>query len=228
MDRFLSKRFGISRTRICSLEREAAWLARDPAAVIAGVDEAGRGPLAGPVTAAAVVLPHDLPPELRNGLDDSKALSARRRESLDALLRTTKGVRFAVGQADVTEIDRINILNATLQAMARAVAALGPDVTVALIDGNRAPPLPPRIEVETLIGGDGLSLSIAAASIVAKVARDRLMRELDERFPGYGWADNMGYGTKAHMAALARLGVTPHHRLSFAPVRNAALPKAGS
>ncbi len=182
--------------------------------VVAGIDEAGRGPLAGPVVAAAVVLPRDCPAVLIQQLDDSKKLTARRR---DALFDEITGcASFGVGIAEVEDIDRINILQATFLAMARAVDGLGRTVDWALVDGNRKPRLACR--VECLVGGDGLSLSIAAASIIAKVTRDRLMLQLADQFPGYGWDRNMGYGTAEHRAALIRLGPTPHHRRSFAPV----------
>jgi ribonuclease HII len=182
--------------------------------VVAGIDEAGRGPLAGPVVAAAVVLPARLPAILTERLDDSKKLTATRREALYEVIAGCAAV--GVGIADVDEIDRINILRATFAAMGRALTGLGMAVDVALVDGNQKPPLACR--VECLVGGDGLSLSIAAASIIAKVTRDRLMLRLAEQFPGYGWERNMGYGTAEHRAALTRLGPTPHHRRSFAPV----------
>ncbi len=197
---------------------ERAVLERIPGAIIAGVDEAGRGPLAGPVVAAAVIL--DIKKtslSLRRGLDDSKKLSAARREEFYAALFAPDAAVIGIGQADVGEIDNLNILNAAHLAMARAVAALNRAVTVALVDGNRAPQLP--CDVQTIIGGDAKSLSIAAASIVAKVTRDRLMTGLALAYPGYGWESNMGYGTAAHCQAIERLGVTPHHRRSFAPVR---------
>ncbi len=179
---------------------------------VCGIDEAGRGPLAGPVVAAAVILDRARVPD---GLDDSKKLSAKRRAALfEALARDAE---IGVGVAGVAEIERINILNATLAAMARAVAALPRRPTIALVDGNRPPALP--CVVECVVGGDRASLSIAAASIVAKVTRDRLMADLARDFPGYGWDRNAGYGTAEHLAALARLGVTPHHRRGFAPVR---------
>ena len=197
---------------------EQAALERSPRAVVAGVDEAGRGPLAGPVVAAAVVLDmRNLSDNLRQGLDDSKKLSPARREELYGLLRDCGAAVIGVGEADVHDIDSINILNATHLAMARAVAALGRTVTVALVDGNRAPKIP--CEVRTIVRGDGKSLSIAAASVIAKVTRDRLMTDLAFRHPGYGWENNMGYGTREHCDAIARLGVTAHHRRSFAPVR---------
>ncbi|MFN0042783.1 MAG: ribonuclease HII [Alphaproteobacteria bacterium] len=187
---------------------------------VAGLDEAGRGPWAGPVVAAAVILDaRRLPAILRDGLDDSKALSAETRAALDHALRhaAREGVaRLALGAASATEIDALNILQATFLAMRRALSALGSPPALALIDGNRAPVLP--CPVRTIIGGDGLSLSIAAASILAKVARDRLMARLGRRYPEYGWGRNAGYGTPGHRAALAAHGPTPHHRMSFAPL----------
>ncbi len=182
--------------------------------VVAGVDEVGRGPLAGPVTAAAVVLD---PTHIPAGLNDSKALSAKRRDTLEAELRAMAEV--SLGWASVEEIDEINIRNAALLAMTRAVDGLPRPPDHALIDGNAVPsnlPCPGT----ALIKGDARSLSIAAASIVAKVARDRLMVTLAQQFPGYGWEKNMGYPSPAHRAALQDLGVTPHHRRSFKPVHN--------
>jgi ribonuclease HII len=185
--------------------------------VVCGVDEAGRGPLAGPVVAAAVILDRRrLPRALRYGLDDSKKLSRDEREEFAALLRAS-GAAIGVGAASVGEIDRRNILRATLIAMGRAVAALRVLPETALVDGNVPPPL--ACAVRTVIGGDGLSLSIAAASVIAKVTRDRLMRRLAERYGGYGWETNMGYGTAEHQRAIDALGLTPHHRRSFAPVQ---------
>ncbi len=184
--------------------------------LVCGVDEAGRGPLAGPVVAAAVILERRrLPRALRHGLDDSKRLSAEAREEYAAMLE--RCAQIGVGAASVIEIDRRNILQATLAAMCRAVAALGAKPDIALIDGNVPPPL--SCAVRTVIGGDGLSLSIAAASVIAKVTRDRLMRRLAQRYEGYGWHTNVGYGTPEHQAALQSLGLTPHHRRSFAPVQ---------
>ncbi len=184
--------------------------------LVCGIDEAGRGPLAGPVVAAAVILDRRrLPRVLRDGLDDSKRLSPARREEFAALLPGC--ARIGIGAASVAEIDRRNILQATLLAMARAVAALGLVPATALVDGDRAPTLP--CPVRTVIGGDGLSLSIAAASVIAKVTRDRIMRQLAARYDGYGWERNAGYGTPEHQAALLALGATPHHRRSFAPVQ---------
>lgn len=182
------------------------------AGIVAGVDEAGRGPLAGPVVAAAVVLDaRAIPP----GLDDSKKLSEARREALFGQILAAAGV--GVGEASADEIDTINILEATLLAMRRAVAALSSMPDMVLVDGNRAPRWPYRYE--TIVGGDAKCLSIAAASIVAKVTRDRLMRRLAEAHPEYGWDANKGYPTQVHLGALARVGVTVHHRRSFAPVR---------
>ncbi|MCH7485439.1 MAG: ribonuclease HII [Proteobacteria bacterium] len=186
------------------------------AARVAGVDEAGRGPWAGPVVAAAVILDRDgLDPDLALGLDDSKKLPAARRERLFAALQAC--ALIGVGRADVADIDSMNILGATLLAMGRAVSALGAAPDLALIDGTSVPDLP--CPARPVIGGDGLSLSIAAASIVAKVTRDRLMSELALAHPGYGWERNKGYGTPEHRAALETLGVTPHHRRSFRPIR---------
>ena len=187
---------------------------------VVGVDEAGRGPWAGPVVAAAVWLePARLPPGLAAALDDSKRLSARARAGLAAALQAAppEAVRHGLAEAAVEEIDRLNILQASLLAMARAVARCGLAPDVALVDGNRAPDLPCR--VRTVIKGDARSLSIAAASILAKVARDRQMACLAGAHPGYGWERNQGYGTAEHWAALSRLGVTPQHRRSFRPVR---------
>jgi ribonuclease HII len=179
-----------------------------------GVDEAGRGPLAGPVVAAAVILPGGWVPE---GLDDSKRLTARARERLDRLIRDR--AVWGLGAASVAEIDARNIREAAHLAMRRAFAALGVVPARALIDGNALPgPLP--CPAEAVVGGDALVAEIAAASILAKVARDRIMARLDARWPGYGWAANAGYGTAAHLDALRRLGVTPHHRRGFRPVHN--------
>jgi len=182
--------------------------------LICGVDEAGRGPWAGPVVAAAVVLDRGAVPA---GLDDSKKLSRRRREALFDAIRAAAAV--GVGIAAMAEIDALNILRANDLAMRRAVAALDPLPALALVDGNRVPPeLPCR--AEALVGGDARSLSVAAASIVAKVTRDRIMAELAVAHPGYGWERNQGYGTAEHRAALIRLGVTSHHRRSFRQIHN--------
>ncbi|MBV0913639.1 ribonuclease HII [Anianabacter salinae] len=181
---------------------------------IAGVDEAGRGPLAGPVVAAAVVLD---PAAIPDGLNDSKKLTALRREALFDLLPACADV--GVGIVEPAEIDEINILNASLLAMCRALEALATPVDHALIDGNR---LPPGLTCAgtAIVKGDALCLSIAAASVVAKVTRDRIMVDLAQQHPGYGWERNAGYPTKDHIAALAALGVTPCHRRSFRPVHN--------
>ena len=191
---------------------------------IAGVDEAGRGPLAGPVVAAAVILGHDVPA----GLDDSKKLSAARRARLEPAIKDS--CHWALGIADVDEIDRINIFAATMLAMTRAMeglcAALQGDPADVLIDGNLTPA--GRCEgwrwpARALVGGDGLEPCISAASILAKEHRDRLMREAAQRHPHYGWERNMGYGTKEHLAALRTHGPTPLHRRSFAPVAQLVL-----
>lgn len=188
-------------------------------ACVCGIDEAGRGPLAGPVVAAAVVLPPGL---ALPGLNDSKKLTARRREALYTQLREDERVLIGVGMAAAAEIDRLNILRATHEAMARAVAALPTAVDFCLIDGLPVPqfPLPQR----ALVKGDARCLSIAAASIVAKVTRDRLMQDLAQQYPGYGFEKHAGYGTAAHLAALRRLGPCPEHRRSFAPVAQLLLP----
>lgn len=183
---------------------------------VAGLDEVGRGPLAGPVVAACVVLPAVMPAGLAELLDDSKRLSPAAREAAHAALLRS-GAQIGIGAAAVGEILRHNILQASLLAMRRAFARLDPPPDAALVDGNRAPGLP--CPTRCVVGGDGVSLSIAAASIVAKVTRDRAMLRLDARHPGYGWAANAGYGTAAHLAALARLGPTAHHRAGFGSVR---------
>jgi ribonuclease HII len=188
--------------------------------MVCGIDEAGRGPWAGPVVAAACVIDiTQLPTFLRTSLDDSKKLSAKKREVIFAALEEEAGLgslHFAAGEASVEEIDTINILRATMAAMTRAVGGLSVRPDHALVDGTTLPDLP--CPGQAVSKGDGLSLSIAAASIVAKVTRDRLMAALDKDYQGYGFAHNAGYGTAEHQAALARLGVTPHHRKSFAPI----------
>lgn len=182
--------------------------------IICGVDEAGRGPLAGPVVAAAVVLDRAAIPA---GIHDSKKTNKKKRELLfDKIMQTAK---VGIGHANVAEIDTFNILGATKIAMQRAVEALELGVDVALIDGNQPPALP--CKVLTVVKGDSKSLSIAAASIIAKVTRDRMMKDLDARYPVYGFAQHAGYGTKAHMEAIDAHGVCPVHRSSFAPVRQA-------
>jgi len=185
------------------------------AGIVAGIDEVGRGPLAGPVVAAAVILPRKLPRSVAREVDDSKKLTLCARERLDLEIRGCAMV--GVGQASVAEIDSINILQASFLAMRRAVAGLTVLPDLALVDGNQHPGLP--MQCRMIIGGDGIHLSIAAASIVAKVVRDRLMQKLAETHPEYGWTTNVGYGTLAHRNALKRFGPTPHHRTSFAPVR---------
>lgn len=186
--------------------------------IVAGIDEAGRGPLAGPVVAAAVILPTKLPRKLRSGLDDSKKVPPPRREELFARLQDC-GAVIGVGEASVVEIDRINILRASLLAMTRAYQALGVAPQSAIVDGLHAPDVP--CPVNCVVEGDGKSLSVAAASIVAKVTRDRLMIGLDGMHPQYGWSHNFGYGTPEHCRALDRFGPTLHHRQSFAPVMEA-------
>jgi len=192
-------------------------LERESGGVVAGIDEAGRGPWAGPVVAAAVVLDAGaLPAGLAARIDDSKKLSEPARRAIAAAL--VPFARIGIGAAARGEIDEINILAATMLAMRRAHDALGLVPDLALIDGNRAPALP--CPARTVVKGDAISLSIAAASIVAKVTRDRIMTRLAARYPGFGWERNAGYGTAQHRAALAAEGVTPHHRRSFAPIRN--------
>lgn len=192
-----------------SFERAARKRGLSP---VCGIDEAGRGPWAGPVVAAAVILDPDNIPE---GIDDSKKLTAARREELFAAIEGS--ARVGIGIAEVARIDRDNILAATLWAMGRAVRKLTTRPALALVDGNRAPRL--VCEAQTIVAGDGRSLSIAAASIIAKVTRDRMMAALDGEFPGYDFARHKGYGTELHRQALVRLGPSPLHRRSFAPVR---------
>ncbi len=181
---------------------------------IAGVDEVGRGPLAGPVVAAAVILDREALPE---GLNDSKKLNAARREALAEVIHAQAVVSIA--EASVEEIDQINILQATFLAMRRAIAGLSQKPDHLLIDGNRLPPDLP-CPATTIIKGDGKSPSIAAASIVAKTWRDHVMKMNAQQYPGYGWETNAGYPTKCHKSALRNLGVTPHHRRSFKPVHD--------
>ncbi|MGD0721649.1 MAG: ribonuclease HII [Roseiarcus sp.] len=191
-------------------------LMRDGLAFVAGVDEVGRGPLAGPVAVAAVILD---PSNLPRGVDDSKALTAGERERLAAII-LEKALSVSIAFASVAEVDALNIRVATLAAMVRAVGGLSLAPAFALIDGiDRPGGL--RCAARAIVGGDASCLSIAAASIVAKVARDRLMIRLDARHPGYGFARHVGYGTPFHLEAIARLGPTPFHRLSFAPLRKA-------
>lgn len=181
---------------------------------VAGVDEVGRGPIAGPVTAAAVVLD---PANIPDGLNDSKALSAKKREALYDLILASSDV--CIAHASVEEIDEINILRASHLAMERAVAGLSSPPDHLLIDGNMIP-RGLTGSTEAIIKGDTKSQSISAASIVAKICRDRIMWDLAQQFPGYGWETNAGYPSKSHKVALQNLGVTPHHRRSFKPVHN--------
>jgi ribonuclease HII len=181
--------------------------------IVCGVDEAGRGPWAGPVSAAAVILN---PRKLPKGLNDSKVLTAKRRDELEIEIKA-KAVAYAVGFASVGEIAELNILHATGLAMRRAVEALAHPPAFALVDGNYAFPLP--CTVKTVVKGDSLSCSIAAASILAKVARDRLMAEMDALYPGYGFASHKGYRAQTHADGLLKLGPCPEHRLGWAPVR---------
>jgi ribonuclease HII len=197
----------------------------DRGQIVIGLDEAGRGPWAGPVHAAAVWLaPERLTAGFQAELDDSKKLTRVSREAIFEQMRALASagdppLRLGLGDASVEEIDRLNILQASLLAMARAVAALGLQPDAALVDGTQAPRL--DCPVTTVVGGDRKCLTIAAASIAAKVTRDRLMARLAEAHPGYGWERNAGYGTAAHRDGLRRLGVTPHHRRSFRPIREA-------
>lgn len=181
---------------------------------IAGVDEVGRGPLAGPVIAAAVILPKD---NAIVGLADSKKLSHRRREELSAIIKD-QAIAWAIGRAEVEEIDSINILQASLLAMSRAVELLKVSPTLALVDGNKLPKL--KCEAKAIIKGDSKIAEISAASIIAKVARDAEMDQMDKLYPGYGLSQHKGYPTKAHIQALQELGVTDIHRRSFKPVKD--------
>ncbi len=191
----------------------------DGFARVCGIDEAGRGPLAGPVVAAAVVLPtgYELP-----GLNDSKKLTARRREQLFEHLMADPQVHKSIATATVAEIDELNILRATHLAMARAAQGLEPLPDFCLIDGLAVPGFP--LPSTNLVKGDARSLSIAAASVLAKVTRDRYMCDLAAKYPQYGFERHAGYGTKAHLQAIKQYGITPHHRRSFAPVAQMELP----
>ncbi|WP_321952923.1 ribonuclease HII [Paraburkholderia bannensis] len=197
------------------LAEQAGLLFESPEDVICGVDEAGRGPLAGPVVAAAVILD---PARPIAGLDDSKALTAKSRDALYDLI-VERSLAWCVAEASVEEIDTLNILHATMLAMRRAVEGLSIKPTLAKIDGNRCPVLPVRSEA--VIGGDALVPAISAASIIAKVTRDRMLLELHTAFPAYGFDAHAGYGTPQHLAALRAHGPCTHHRRSFAPVREA-------
>ncbi|HEB58941.1 MAG TPA: ribonuclease HII [Gammaproteobacteria bacterium] len=190
--------------------------------LVAGVDEAGRGPLAGPVVAAAVILDPDNIPD---GLADSKKLTPARRERLFDPIRDGS-IAWAIAEVSVAEIDRINILQASLLAMQKAVAGLSVAPARALVDGNRLPAL--ACPAQAIIKGDQTEPAISAASILAKVHRDRLMCELDAQYPGYGLAGHKGYPTRAHIQALHELGVTPIHRTSYAPVRQVLEQRGGS
>ena len=179
--------------------------------IVAGVDEAGRGPWAGPVVAGAVILNKDNYP---SGIDDSKKLSEKKREDIFTQLQEV--AKVGVGVVNVDEIDKMNILQASMLAMKKAVDNLPVKPDVALIDGNKCPPL--DCESHAIIKGDNKSLSIAAGAIIAKVTRDRMMKEIALQFPYYGWEKNAGYGTKLHQEGLAKYGVTVHHRRSFKPI----------
>ncbi len=195
-------------TLMLELEARATWNGH-----VCGVDEAGRGPWAGPVSAAAVILnPDDLPP----GIDDSKALTEKRRAALEPLIKS-RALAWGVGFASVEEIDELNILHATGLAMRRAIEALAHPPVHALVDGNYRFKLP--CAVTPVVKGDGRSLSIAAASILAKTARDRLMIEMDATYPGYGFASHKGYNAPIHQKALQTLGPCPEHRRSWAPIK---------
>ena len=210
------------------LAYEHTFWDKDPSAVLAGVDEVGRGPLAGPVYASAVVIASaDADSFLEGplaGLTDSKKLTEAKREHFHGLLHALPGVRIGIGSASVAEIDSLNILRATHLAMRRAVLDLGdPPPDHVLVDGLPVRGLP--CPSTAIVKGDAQSLLIAAASVVAKVTRDHLMAELDARYPGYGFAANKGYGTAEHLEALRRLGVSPVHRRSFAPVADILAPR---
>ncbi len=180
--------------------------------IVAGVDEVGRGPLAGPVVAAAVILPKKLPRKLADMIDDSKKMTAERRQLALLGLREA-GAQIALGAASVAEIAELNILHAAMLAMRRALHRLPVTPDHVLVDGNRSPGC--TMPCTPIVGGDGISLSIAAASIAAKVLRDGLMLRLAARYPGYGWGSNVGYAAAAHREAILSLGATPHHRMGF-------------
>lgn len=206
------------RARVLKLFARRNRLLRDGLQFVAGVDEVGVGPLAGPVVAAAVVLPARVEIGALEGLNDSKKLKPVVRESLDAEIRR-QAIAVSIGSVSVSDVDRLNVYHAALEAMRRAVVGLGVLPDHVFVDARTIP----RIEIPqtAIVGGDGREASIAAASIVAKVYRDAWMRRLGERHPGYGFGRHMGYGTEQHLAALARLGPSPAHRQSFSPVRAA-------
>jgi ribonuclease HII len=201
-------------------EFERAWWVRG-ATLVAGVDEAGRGPLAGPVVAAAVIFPHHwgesgFDERLRD-LNDSKQLTETQRENFFAILALLPEVRYGISIVDAATIDRINILQATHRAMNEALAQLQPQPEHVLVDGRPVKTM--KLPHTALVKGDARSYSIAAASVLAKVTRDRMMLEFEEKFPGYGFAGHKGYGTPQHLAAIAKLGPCPIHRRSFAPLK---------
>lgn len=206
------------RARLCKLLVRQRRLLREGARFVAGVDEVGVGPLAGPVVAAAVVLPRDVELDLLHGLDDSKVVTRKTREALADQIRS-QAVAVSIAEVSREELDRINIYQASLEAMRRAVIGLAVRPDHVLVDARTIP----RIDhaQTALAHGDAIDASIAAASIVAKVHRDAIMRRLAERYPGYGFHRNMGYGTRRHLEALQRMGPTPVHRRSFAPVSQA-------
>lgn len=195
--------------------------------VVAGIDEVGRGPWAGPVLVAAAIIDITrLSDALKRELNDSKKLSVKKRDQLFDLICADPAVEVALGEASVAEIDQMNILQATFLAMRRALKNLSKRPDFALIDGNKVPPNFP-VSADCVVKGDSKSLSIAAASIVAKVTRDRLMAHLAQEFPAYGWETNAGYGTKAHQEGLAKVGICIHHRRSFAPIAQMSLFGSG-
>ena len=183
---------------------------------VCGVDEVGRGPWSGPVVACAVVLKNGtLPDDILTVLDDSKKLTAQKRQALYEPLM--QHCHFSIGQCSVDEIDELNILQATMKAMKRAIKGLNVPIVGALIDGNKIPDL--NIPAQAIIKGDSISISIAAASVIAKIYRDTLMQELALQYPHYGWESNAGYGTKKHIEGLEKHGITQHHRKSYAPIK---------
>jgi len=189
---------------------------------LGGVDEAGRGPLAGPVVAAVIVMPElwivEGVPEVLRRLNDSKKLNEKVREELFEVIDLDKSIEYGIGVVDAPLIDEINILQATYQAMNEALAKIAPPVQHALVDGRPVRSL--SVSQTAIVKGDGKSCTIGAASILAKVTRDRLMIEYDQKYPGYGFAQHKGYGTRAHLSAIEKLGPCPLHRMSFAPLRN--------